>query len=293
MQRSTALPAFRKTPPSKLGGWFSRLPVMLLVLLAVFVSVYPVVWIFLSSLKGTTEFSTTPMWALPQALHWDNYARAWTEGNMSRYFVNSVLAVIPSLALVIGLGTTAAFGLEIMRWKFSAAVSVLFLAGIMVPVQVALLPLFTMFFSLHLLDTRWALILSYTAFGLPLVVFFLAGYFKTFAREVIEAAIMDGASIYQVFTKIALPMTTNAIVTVALVQFFFMWNDLLFSLTFMQNPDHRTVQSGLLAFTGQYGQQDWGPTFAAVALAVAPTVLVYLLLNQMVMKGMAAGAVKG
>lgn len=293
MQRSAALPVPRKTPPANPRVWLSRLPIILLVLLAVFVSVYPVVWIFLSSLKGTTEFSTTPMWALPQALHWDNYARAWTEGNMSRYFVNSVLSVLPALVLVIGLGTMAAFGLEIMRWRLSGAVSILFLVGIMVPIQIALLPLFTMFFRLHLLDTRWALIFSYTAFGLPLVVFFLAGYFKTFAREVIEAAIMDGASIYQVFTRVALPMTMNAIVTVALVQFFFMWNDLLFSLTFMQNSDNRTVQSGLLAFTGQYGQQDWGPTFAAIALAVAPTVLVYVLLNQMVMKGMAAGAVKG
>lgn len=293
MQRSATLTTRPKAQPQRPLAWLSRLPVLLLVLLAVFVSVYPVVWIFLSSLKGTTEFSTTPMWALPQALHWENYARAWTEGNMSRYFVNSVLSVLPALVLVIGLGTMAAFGLEIMRWRLSGAVSVLFLAGIMVPVQIALLPMFTIFFRLHLLDTRLALILSYTAFGLPLVVFFLAGYFKAFAREVIEAAIVDGASIYQVFTKIALPMTMNAIVTVALVQFFFMWNDLLFSLTFMQNPDHRTVQSGLLAFTGQYGQQDWGPTFAAIALAVTPTVLVYLLLNQMVMKGMAAGAVKG
>ncbi|WP_216326301.1 carbohydrate ABC transporter permease [Deinococcus aestuarii] len=293
MQRSASLPLPGKTHPGGRLAWLSRLPMILLVLLVVFVAVYPVVWIFLSSLKGADEFSSAPMWALPQALHWENYARAWTEGNMSRYFVNSVLSVIPALALVIVLGTMAAFGLEIMRWRLSGAVSILFLAGIMVPVQIALLPLFTMFFRLHLLDTRLALILAYTAFGLPLVVFFLAGYFKTFAREVIEAAIVDGASIYQVFTKVALPMTMNAIVTVALVQFFFMWNDLLFSLTFMQNPEMRTVQSGLLAFTGQYGQREWGPTFASIALAVAPTVLVYLLLNQMVMKGMAAGAVKG
>ena len=273
--------------------FLQRLPITLLVLLVVFIAVYPVVWIFMSSLKSSVEFSSSPMWALPHALAWDNYARAWTEGHMSKYFVNSVLAVIPSLALVIGLGVMAAFGLEIMRWKLSNLASLVFLIGIMVPIQIVILPLFTMYFKAHLLDTRFALIMTYTAFGLPLVVFFLAGYFKTFAREIIEAAIVDGATIYQVFFKIALPMVMNALVTVALVQFFFMWNDLLVSLTFTQDPDMRTIQSGLLAFTGQYGQREWGPTFASIALAVAPTVLVYLLLNQMVMKGMAAGAVKG
>jgi len=107
--------------------------------------------------------------------------------------------------------------------------------------------------STHILDTRWALVITYIAFGLPLTVFFMAGYFKTFSREVIEAAIVDGANIYQVFYKVALPMVMNAIVTVALVQFFFMWNDLLVSLTFVNNPDLRTVQSGLLNFAGQYG----------------------------------------
>ncbi|MEF2277337.1 carbohydrate ABC transporter permease [Deinococcus sp. YIM 134068] len=293
MQRSASLSVPNKTPPVNRWAWLSRLPMTLLVLLVVFIAVYPVVWIFLSSLKGADEFTANPMWALPQALHWENYARAWTEGNMSRYFINSVLSVIPSLVLVIVLGTMAAFGIEIMRWRLRNVASLLFLAGIMVPIQIVILPLFTIYFNVHLLDTRLALIITYTAFGLPLVVFFLVGYFKSFAREIIEAAIVDGANIYQVFYKIALPMVSNAIVTVALVQFFFMWNDLLVSLTFTSNPELRTVQSGLLAFTGQYGQREWGPTFASIALAVAPTVLVYLLLNQMVMKGMAAGAVKG
>ncbi|PYE51012.1 carbohydrate ABC transporter permease [Deinococcus yavapaiensis] len=293
MQRSASAPRGETAPRTNPLAKLARLPIALLVLIAVFVSVYPVVWIFLSSLKGSTEFTANPMWALPQGLEWSNYARAWTEGNMSKYFVNSVLSVLPALALVIGLGTMAAFGIEIMRWKLRNLTSLLFLAGIMVPIQIVILPLFTMYFKVHLLDTRLALILTYTAFGLPLVVFFLVGYFKSFAREIIEAAIVDGASIYQVFFKIALPMVSNAVVTVALVQFFFMWNDLLVSLTFIQNPDMRTVQSGLLAFTGQYGQREWGPTFASISLAVAPTVLVYLMLNQMVMKGMAAGAVKG
>jgi raffinose/stachyose/melibiose transport system permease protein len=276
--------------------WLQRLtnlPVIAIVLIAVFISIYPVFWIFISSLKEQQEFTTAPMWALPQTLHWENYARAWSEGHMGTYFFNSVVTVFPSLMIVIFLGVSAAFGIEIMQWRYANATALLFLAAIMVPLQIVILPLFTMYFSSHLLNTHLALIITYVAFGLPLVVFFMAGYFKTFSREVIEAAIVDGASIYQVFFKIALPMVMNAVVTVALVQFFFMWNDLLVSLTFTTSPEMRTVQSGLLNFAGQYGQREWGPTFASVAITVAPTVIVYLFLNQLVMKGLASGAVKG
>lgn len=287
--QSTSTPQPGGRPVSAL----KNLPVTLLVLLVIFISVYPVIWIFLASLKAPDEFANSPMWALPHSLVWENYARAWTEGNMAKYFLNSVLTVIPSLVLVIVLGVSAAFGIEIMRWKFSGLAALLFLLGIMIPFQMVILPLFSLYFKLHLIDTRWSLIISYTTFGLPLVVFFLTGYFKNFAREIIEAAIVDGANIYQVFFRIALPLVMNALVTVALVQFFFMWNDLLISLTFINNPDLRTVQSGLLAFAGQYGQREWGPTFASIFLALSPTVLVYLSLNQLVMKGMAAGAVKG
>ena len=283
------------TTPARpnLLGRLSQVPAALLVLLTLIVTLYPVLWIFLSAFKTGDEFSTRPMWALPQKLNFGNFAQAWTQGNMDTYFLNSVLAVVPSLALVVVLGTAAAFGLEIMRWRARSSVSMLFLLGIMVPLQVVLLPLFTMYFKAHLLDTRWALIITYTAFGLPATVFFLTAYFRNFAREIIEAAVVDGANIYQTFVYIVLPMVMNAVVTVTLVQFFFMWNDLLVSLTFTTNPDKRTIQAGLLGFSGQYGQTDWGTTFAAVALAVLPTLIIYLLLNQKVMKGLAAGSVKG
>jgi raffinose/stachyose/melibiose transport system permease protein len=110
---------------------------------------------------------------------------------------------------------------------------------------------------------------------------------------VIEAAVLDGASIYQIFSRVAVPMVANGLVTIALVDFFVMWNDLLFSLTFISDDSRRTIQTGLLSFTGQYGQVQWGPTFAGVALAVFPTLVVYLILNQQVIKGLTAGSVKG
>ncbi|GGR28962.1 carbohydrate ABC transporter permease [Deinococcus ruber] len=290
---AAAPPSTRPGRPRPFAERLQSIPLLLIIALVLIVTVYPLVWMLLSSFKTADEFSSGVIWALPKSFSFDNFVRAWTVGKMNLYFLNSLLSVIPSLALVILLGVGAAFGLEIMRWRLKTSVSLLFLLGIMIPIQMVLLPLFTMYFKAHLLDTRWALILTYTVFGLPTTIFFLTGYFKNFAREIIEAAIVDGANIYQVFWKVVLPMVMNSVVTVALVQFFFMWNDLLVSLTFINNPDLRTIQAGLLNFAGQYGQREWGPTFASVTLAVAPTVIVYLLLNQKIMKGLAAGAVKG
>jgi raffinose/stachyose/melibiose transport system permease protein len=124
-------------------------------------------------------------------------------------------------------------------------------------------------------------------------VFLMAGFFKSVPREVMEAAVLDGASIYKVFYRVALPMVANGLVTIALVNFFFLWNDLLFSLTFISSDSNRTIQTGLLNFTGQYGQVDWGPTFAAITVAVIPTLILYLVLNQQVIKGLASGSLKG
>ncbi len=234
-----------------------------------------------------------PIYALPEGFHWQNYVNAWTVGKMSIYFRNSVLATFPSLLLIIVLGTMAAFGIEIMKWGLGNMVMLTFLAGIMIPVQMVLLPLFTIYHKIHLLNNLWGLILTYTVFGFPLTIFLMTGYFKALPREVLEAAVMDGASIYQVFFRVALPMVMNAVVTVALVQFFFIWNDLLLSLTFISDTELRTVQTGLLNFVGRFGQREWGPTFASISMTVIPTLLIYLLLNNSVMKGLTAGAVKG
>lgn len=112
-------------------------------------------------------------------------------------------------------------------------------------------------------------------------------------RELMEAAILDIASLYRAFYRVAIPIVANAIITVALIQFFFLWNDLLFVLTFISSDENRTIQTGLLALTGERGQQTWGPTFAAISVAVFPTLVLYLVLNQRVVKGLTAGALKG
>jgi raffinose/stachyose/melibiose transport system permease protein len=265
----------------------------LVVTLLLVIEVLPIVWLVLQSFKQDNEFSLHPIWALPRGFYWENWNVAWSTGHIGIYFKNSVLATFPSLFFMIVLSLAAAFALEVMRWRGRNAVLFFFVAGLLIPLQMVLLPLFTVYFHLHLINSLWSLIITYTAFGLPLTIFLMTGYFRAVPREVLEAATLDGASIYSAFVRIVLPMVSNAILTVALVQFFFIWNDLLLSLTFISDDNKRTIQTGLLNFTGQYGQVQWGPTFAAVSMTVLPTLILYLILNQRVMRGLTSGSLKG
>ena len=287
-------PSTAATGSRRVARIVRRLPGTIVLTLLVAVTVLPLIWLALGSLKTQSEFIGNPTLALPENfLNFDNYARAWNEGHIGSFIANSALATFPSLALIIVFGVAAGFALEVLVWKGRGGVLLLFLAGIMVPGQMILLPLFSAYFTLGLTGTIWPLILTYTATGLPLTVFMMATYFRAIPKEVFEAAAIDGANIYRIFLSIAFPMVRNAVFTVALVQFFFIWNDLLISLTFTSSGQWQTIQVGLLAFTGQYGSVEFGPTFAAICINVVGILVLYVFLNQRVMKGLTAGSVKG
>ncbi|WP_371238055.1 carbohydrate ABC transporter permease [Streptomyces pimonensis] len=270
-----------------------RLWVKAVVGLLLVVEIYPLVWMFLTSLKSNDDYLNNSTWSLPTTWEWGNYTEAWTTGNIGLYVQNSLLAVVPALALMLLLGTAAGFALQIMVWKGRSLTLLIFLAGMMVPPQMILLPLFTVYFQTGLSGTLWPLILTYTGTGLPLTVFMMATYYRTVPRELFEAATIDGAGILRAFWTISVPLVRNALLTVGLVQFFFIWNDLLIALTFTNDQDLRTIQVGLLNFTGDFGATQYGPLFAAICINVFGTLLIYLFLNQKVMKGLTSGAVKG
>ncbi|WP_105967775.1 carbohydrate ABC transporter permease [Streptomyces geranii] len=270
-----------------------RLVRNVLVALLVVIEVAPLLWLLLSSFKTQSEFVNDPAWSLPRNWGLHNYTEAWSTGHVALYIRNSLLATVPSLALIVLLGVAAGVALEVMVWRGRHKVLLAFLVGIMVPSQMILLPLFRIYFETGLSGTLWPLIITYTAAGLPLTVFMMATYFRSVPREVFEAATLDGASILRAFWTIAFPMVRNAVFTVGLVQFFFIWNDLLISLTFTTDDDLRTIQVGLLNFTGQYGETAYGPLFAAISINVVGALVLYLLINQRIIKGLTAGAVKG
>jgi raffinose/stachyose/melibiose transport system permease protein len=280
-------------PPASSRRSLNQLPAQIVVFICLLLVVLPLLWLVIGSFKTQEEWLNGSPWSLPSQLEWSNYSEAWTTGKLDTYVRNSTIAVIPSLFLIILLGTAAGFALEVLVWKGRNTVLLLFLLGIMVPGQMILLPLFTAYFQTGLTGTLWPLIITYTGTGLPLTVFMMATYFRAVPREIFEAATLDGASMVKAFLKIGFPMVRNAVLTVGLVQFFFIWNDLLIALTFTTSSDLRTIQVGLLNFTGEFGQVQYGPLFAGICINVFGILLLYLFANQKVMAGLAGGAVKG
>lgn len=270
-----------------------RVPVWIAVTILLVVVLYPQVWMVLGSFKSQAEFLSNPALALPTTWHFDNYVTALTNGNVARNYANSILVTIPSVVFIVLIGVAAGYALEVMVWRGRNGVLLYILGGIMVPGQMILVPLFIVYFRAGLTDTLWPLIITYTVMGLPLTTFLMATYFRSVPREIFEAATVDGSGPLRSFFLIGLPMMRNAILTIGLVQFFSVWNDLLIALTFTTRPELATIQVGLLSLSDQYGSTQYGPLFAAVSINIVVLLAVFLVLNKKIMAGMAAGSVKG
>ncbi|RCK58291.1 carbohydrate ABC transporter permease [Microbacterium sorbitolivorans] len=254
---------------------------------------YPMLWMILGSFKTQGEFFSNPTWALPESFNLTNYIEAFTRGNILVNYRNSLIVTIPSVVLIIFLGVAAGYALEVMIWKGRRQTLLLIMAGIMVPGQMILVPLFTTYFKLGITDSLWPLILTYTAMGIPLTTFLMAAYFRAVPREMFEAATMDGSSPLRSFFIIGIPMMKNAMLTIGLVQFFSVFNDLLIALTFTTRPELATIQVGLLSLSDQYGGTNYGALFASVSINIIALLIVFIFLNKKIMAGMAAGSVKG
>jgi len=264
-----------------------------LIILFLFVEMYPVIWMLMASLKSPGDFAALPAYSLPSKLYLKNFPVAWTTGRMGTFFKNSAITTIVSLFFIVFFSSTASFALTKMKWRGQRLVLMFFLAGIMVPVTIVLLPLFQIYLRLGLLNTYWSLIITYTGFGLALSIFLISSYMKSMPDDIIEAAVIDGCSLYSLFFRIIVPLIKNAMVTVIIIQFFFRWNDLIFSMTFISKTSLKTIQTGLMYFSDEYGSKNWGAIFAAITMGVTPTLLIYIILNKFVIEGMTSGAVKG
>ena len=261
--------------------------------LLLIVVLYPQVWLVMGSFKSQNEFFTRPTWALPAHFSLDNYVKALTQAHVGRMYLNSLSVTLPSLFFMLLIGVAAGYALEVLVWRGRQTTLLYFLAGIMVPGQMILVPLFTVYFKIGITNTLWPLIITYIVMGLPLTVFLMSTYFRAIPRELFEAATMDGVSMFRAFFVIALPLMRNAIITLALVQFFSVWNDLLIALTFTTRQELATVQVGLLSFSDEYGSTQYGPLFAAISINIIIAMVIYIFLNKQIMTGLAAGSVKG
>lgn len=263
---------------------------LILVFLA-FVYLAPLLWMLSVSLKDNAEVMAAPF-SLPSVLHWVNYQEAWTLGKLGIALLNSAFVCGVTLFVSLFFGAMAAFAIARMRWKLSEAAHTFFLIGMMVPVHCILIPLFVRFAKLGLTNSRFGLMLPYITFALPTTIFLLTSFFRSMPHELFESAAIDGCGIYGLFFRIALPLCNTGFFVSGLMTFVGNWNELLLAMVFISDPMKKTLPVTLTYFVGPYAT-NYVQMFAAIIIAIAPTIIVYCALSNQIVEGLTAGAVKG
>lgn len=252
---------------------------------------FPLIWMLYTSFKTNREISMNT-WALPATLHFQNYLNAWETAKIGVYLFNSIYISTLAVILTLVISCAAAFVLAKFSFPFQKLIYSFFIVGMLIPLQSVLVPLFIQMRNLNLLNSPWSLILSYTAFGLPISVFILENFIRGLPDSVIEAAVMDGSSLTRVFFSLILPMARPALATVTILNFLNNWKEFSFSLIFINDDLKKTLPTGLYNFVGAYSS-NYAELMAAVSIASLPIIALYLLLQEQVVQGMTAGAVKG
>ena len=255
------------------------------------IALFPLALMVISSLKKSTEIVANPV-ALPSTLQWTNFVRAWTDAQLGRSILNSVETTGFAVILICSTCSLAAYALARRTGRKLRWVSAYFLGTTTLPIQLYLFPLYFGFAHLGLIDNVFALSFIYTAVYSPFAIFLLRTYFLAIPRELEEAAVIDGASRWQVFRNVLLPLVSPGILTVALISGLNIWNEFLISSTFLQSHDQQTAVVRFYTLGGQY-TSDWGEIMAAAIIIVAPAVGFFLLMQRRFIQGMAAGSVKG
>ena len=277
---------------SPISGQHLRTWLLLLFwILGAIACLFPVVWMFMGSLKKTNQELYDHPFAWPQSWAWENYAQAIREGRMGNYLINSLLVVALSVLGTVVLGVWTGYALGKRDFPGRTLWLGAILLGTLLPVQATLFPLIRILQSLGLHDSLWALILAYIAQSLPPAIWLLAAYFQAIPRDLEEAARIDGASTWRFYTSILFPIAKPAIATVIVITCLNTWNEFLLAMLLVLDPMKKTLPVGMITFEAAHSTF-YPALLAGLTLISVPTLLIYALFNRHVMRGMVAGAVK-
>jgi len=294
-------PAPRRTPGVGVGQGALNLLNGTFLLIWGLITTLPLLWAIVSSFKTNREFLADP-WALPGAAHIENFGRAWTVANIGEYFVNSVIVVVISVPLTMLLGAMAAYVLARYEFPGNRIVYFGFVAGLIFPVFLALVPLFFVVRNTANLpivgealglNSHLSLALVYVAFSLPFTVFFLTAFFRTLPNSIAEAAIVDGCSHFGLFFRVMLPMARPGLISIGLFNVLGHWNQYVLPVVLMNEQDKKVLAQGLASLAISQGYRgDWTALFAGLVIALLPVLIVYVLFQKQVQAGLTAGVLK-
>jgi len=276
------------SPASRLTA---RVVIYLLLGLMAAVFLYPVLLMLLTAFKSTPEIFRNPF-GLPESWSLDSFQDVWRRAKFGLYLRNSLLITGASALLLLATAAPAAYALARYTFRLRGLLFLFFLAGIMIPIRLGILPLYLLMRDLNLLDTPFSLILTYTASGMPMSVFLLSVFFRNLPRELEDAARIDGCTEAQTFWRIMLPLVRPGLATVVIVNVVPWWNDFFFPLLFIQSDTWKTIPLGMQIFFGQH-LINWSLVFSGMVLASLPLLIIYLLMSRQFIAGLTAGAVKG
>lgn len=258
------------------------------------ITVFSLLWLFMSSLKSNRELFSGNMWGIPQEISLKNYQKAWNLVHLKDYFVNSVILVPIVVIVILAICAPAAYALAKIRFRYNNPVLNLFIIGMGVPGQLLLIPLYKQLTVLKLINSLLGLGIIYIALSIPFTIFLLYGFFKTFPSEIEEAYTIDGCSPLKGFVRMVLPLSTPGLITVTIFNFIGIWNEYMFALILLRDQKLRTLPLGVYAMQNslQYSG-DWTTMFAGALVSLVPVLIIYIIMSERIMEGLTAGALKG
>lgn len=270
---------------------------ILALLLWLVIAVYPVFFLFFTSLKSDPEILNAPF-ALPRIPRWENFVGVWLGGRTNMPFAvftrNSLIVTAGTLLLLLAVSGLAGYSLARGRFPGSAGIQQAFLVSLAVPAHVLVIPIFFLMGQLGLRNNLLGLILIYTTLGLPFTIVLMRAYFQSFPVELEEAALIDGCSRLGVFWRVVVPVSRNAMASMAIVNVTWIWSELFFALVLMDRNPSRTLPLAVVAYAPKMmtGDATIGPQFAAMTIAVIPLILFFILFQREITKGMTMGAIR-
>ncbi len=293
-----ARPPKRLAPPRRVKLSFASPVIWLMLFSYAVLVIYPMIWLFYSSVKSDQNIFLYPF-RLPHlhALHWENFSRAWVQGQFQSYFLNSVVLTVSTVLVTTFLSAMVSYALARFQFRGMRPLYFYFLAGLMIPIQLTIVPLFFEMNWMHLLNSLTGLFLAYLAFGFPFSIFIMTGFFKSLPSSLHEAALLDGANEYQAFWHVMLPMARPGLITVAIFLFLGNWNEFFVAFICLSGRASESISTlplGLAHITimSNY-RSDWGIAFAGLVMMMLPTMVAYIFLQKHLTKGITAGALKG
>jgi raffinose/stachyose/melibiose transport system permease protein len=265
--------------------------VQLILLAYAAVVIFPIGIAVLNSLKPNLGEVYKAPFALPTAWAFDNFSKAWVGANFQVYFLNSAIISISCVAIVLFCASTTAFVLVRMPFRGSGFLFGCYLLGVVIPIRLAMAPLFVIVKSLGLLDSLVGVILVQSASMMPVAVFILTAFLKAIPSELEDAAKMDGALPFEIYWRVVLPLVRPALATVALLTFVQAWNEYFLPLIFLSSKSNFPITLGMAQFRTQFDVQ-WQLMFAGILIMLIPTILAFLLASRQFIEGLTQGGVK-